>query len=223
MIILALETATEACSAALSIDGEVRERFEISPRGHSQLLLPMMDDLLAEAGIGLGKVDGLAFGRGPGAFTGVRIGVGIAQGIAFSRDLPVVPVSTLATLAQGVKGDRIIAALDARMGEIYWGAYERSDQGLVEERGKECVCAPNKVPRVDGEGWIGAGPGWNAFSETLKSHYNYNVTHCLGSELPHASAVAKLAEGAFLRKETLSADKALPVYLRDEVTWKKIR
>lgn len=223
MIILALETATEACSAALSIDGEVRERFEISPRGHSQLLLPMLDELLAEAGIGLGQVDGLAFGRGPGAFTGVRIGVGIAQGIAFSRNLPVVPVSTLAALAQSVAGDRIIAALDARMGEIYWGAYERSAHGLVEQRGEECVCAPDQAPPVEGKSWVGTGTGWEGFSEVLKSHYNSNIINCLEKEFPHASAVARLAEAAFVRGDTLTADKALPVYLRDEVTWKKIR
>jgi tRNA threonylcarbamoyladenosine biosynthesis protein TsaB len=223
MKVLALETATEACSAALSIEGEVRERFQIAPQGHSQLLLPMMDELLAEAGIAVSQLDGLAFGRGPGAFTGVRIGVGVAQGIAYSADLPVAPVSTLAALAQGVDSTRVIAALDARMGEVYWGAYERSAHGLVQLRTEECVCAPDKAPLLEDEAWVGAGSGWKAYAEILNQVYKDSVMHCLESELPHAAAVAMLGEEAIKCGETVSAEKALPVYLRDEVTWKKIR
>ena len=115
MILLALETATEACSAALAIDGDICERFEVAPRGHSQLILPMVDELMAEADIAIEQVDAIAFGRGPGAFTGLRIAVGVTQGIAFGADLPVVPVSSLAGLAQGCVSDSVLAAIDARM------------------------------------------------------------------------------------------------------------
>jgi len=157
MKILALETATEACSAALNIDGEIRERFEIAPRGHSELILPMLESLLAEADIPLGQVDALAFGRGPGAFTGVRIGVGVAQGVAFGAELPVLPVSTLAALAQATDAGQVLAALDARMDEVYWGRYRRDERGLMRLQGEECVAAPEATPLAQGEDWLGAG------------------------------------------------------------------
>jgi len=118
MILLALETATEACSAALAVDGDIRERFEVAPRGHSLLILPMIDELMAEAEISIEQVDAIAFGRGPGAFTGLRIAVGVTQGIAFGADLPVVPVSTLAALAQGSESNSVLAAIDARIGPL---------------------------------------------------------------------------------------------------------
>ena len=144
MILLALETATEACSAALAVDGDIRERFEVAPRGHSELILPMVDELMAEADISIEQVDAIAFGRGPGAFTGLRIAVGVTQGIAFGADLPVVPVSTLAALAQGSESNSVLAAIDARMDEVYWGAYQRSSAGLMTLCGEEAVIPPGK-------------------------------------------------------------------------------
>jgi tRNA threonylcarbamoyladenosine biosynthesis protein TsaB len=183
----------------------------------------MMDELLADAGLSLGQLDGLAFGRGPGAFTGVRIGIGVAQGIGFSADLPLAPVSTLAALAQGVEGERILAALDARMGEIYWGAYERSAGGLVQLLGQECVCGPDKAPSVEGMAWVGAGSGWQTYAETLKQHYENKITYCYKNEYPRASSVARLGEVILEQGQGVSAEAALPVYLRDEVVWKKSR
>ncbi|UCE90616.1 MAG: tRNA (adenosine(37)-N6)-threonylcarbamoyltransferase complex dimerization subunit type 1 TsaB, partial [Pseudomonadota bacterium] len=127
MKLLAIETATEACSVALAVDGDVRDRFEIAPRGHAGLVLPMAKALLAEAGLGLRELDALVFGRGPGAFTGLRIAAGVVQGLAYGAELPVVPVSSLATLAQGVSAQTgasdVLAVFDARMGEVYWGAF----------------------------------------------------------------------------------------------------
>ena len=162
MKILAIETATEACSAALLIDGKIIERYQVQPRMHSQLILPMMNELLAEAGVALTALDAIAFGRGPGAFTGVRIAVGVAQGAAFAADLPVVPVSTLAALAQrGFResgGRRLLPAYDARMQEVYWAAYEVDAQGLVSIRVADEVSAPDQVTLPDGEGWQGVGP-----------------------------------------------------------------
>jgi tRNA threonylcarbamoyladenosine biosynthesis protein TsaB len=233
MKLLAIETATDACSAALSIEGEILERFEITPRGHTERILPMIDELLAEAGVTIGQMEALAFGRGPGAFTGVRIAVGVAQGIAFAADLPVVAVSTLAALAQGigaqgigaqgVDGEQVLAALDARMDEVYWGAYRRNAAGLMELVGEECVSSPSEVPLPVGEGWQGAGPGWSAYEGQLTARCGNRVDTWDGTALPHARDVALLGVAGFHAGLSVSAEQALPVYLRDKVTWKKIR
>ncbi|HKJ75724.1 MAG TPA: tRNA (adenosine(37)-N6)-threonylcarbamoyltransferase complex dimerization subunit type 1 TsaB, partial [Gammaproteobacteria bacterium] len=157
MRVLALDTATEACSVALWLDGSILERHEIAPRGHADRVLAMMEAVLAEAGVALRELDGLGFGRGPGAFTGVRIAAGVAQGAAFGADLPVVPVSTLATLARGVQAEgtaeRVLAAIDARKGEVYWGAYGRGPDGGTVSVVEECVAPPGQVPIPDGAGW----------------------------------------------------------------------
>lgn len=223
MKILALETATEACSAALNIDGEIIERYEIAPRGHSALILPMLESLLVEADITLQQVDALAFGRGPGAFTGVRIGVGVAQGVAFGAELPVLPISTLAALAQTHDGDHVLAAIDARMDEVYWGQYRRDAQGLMVLQGEECVIAPAHTPAVDGHDWQGAGSGWGAYAEALMTRHAGQVTSVIADIFPRASALSRLAVSAFAAGRAVSAEQALPVYLRDKVTWKKIR
>jgi len=221
--LLAIETATDACSAALSIDGELRERFEIAPRAHTELILPMIDELMVEAGIAISQVDAMAFGRGPGAFTGVRIAVGVAQGIAFGADLPVVPVSTLAALAQGAAADKVLAALDARMDEVYWGAYRRNAAGLMEPVGEECVSSPDTVSCPPGNDWQGAGVGWMAYEAALSGRCAGQVTTWDSTGFPHASDVAMLGIAGYEAGKGVNAEQALPVYLRDKVTWKKIR
>ena len=170
MKLLALDTATDACSAAVWVDGVVHERYELAPRRHAALILPMIEAVLAEAGLRPAQLDAVAFGRGPGAFTGVRIAVGIAQGIAFAADLPVVPVSTLAALALGVGREtghaRLAVALDARMSEVYWGTYvvTADDAELL---GEERVCAPAAVTAPTGADWFGAGGGWRVHAAVL--------------------------------------------------------
>ena len=223
MIILALETATEACSAALNIDGEIRERFEIAPRGHSELILPMLESLLMEADISLQQVDALAFGRGPGAFTGVRIGVGVAQGVAFGADLPVLPISTLAALAQTTDAAQVLVAIDARMGEVYWGQYRRSQDGLMVLQGEECVISPEQTPLTEDGGWSGAGSGWGAYGESLSERHAGQLLGVVANALPRAAAISRLATPDLSAGKAVSAEQALPVYLRDKVTWKKIR
>ena len=139
MKILALDTSTEACSAALLIDSQISQRYEVAPREHGALILPMIERLLVDAGVVLSQLDALAFGRGPGAFVGVRIATGVAQGIAFAADLPVVPVSSLAALAQSVEHANVYSAIDARMDEVYWAAYRKNNEGVVELLGEETV------------------------------------------------------------------------------------
>ncbi len=220
MKLLALETATEACSAALWVEGSVLERYELAPRRHAALILPMVESVLAEAGLTISQLDALAVGRGPGAFTGVRIAIGIAQGLAFAAELQVVPVFTLAALA--LAGGRetgqmqIATALDARMGEVYWGTWSVSgDQ--AERLGEERVCTPVAVTAPPGE-WFGVGSGWGAYSETLSQQLT--VRDWLGERYPRAGDVARLAVAPARCGQWVAPEQVAPVYLRDRVVGK---
>ena len=228
MKLLAIDTSTDACSAALWLDGEVCQRYQIAPREHGQLILRMIASLLAEAGLTLAQMDALSFGRGPGGFTGVRIANGVIQGLAFGADLPVVAVSSLAALAQGayveVRAPQVLAVIDARIGEVYWGAYRAAENGLVMLVDQEIVCPPHHVPPphhdVDHD-WFGAGNGWHAYAQQLKTRLGDAVTAWDGQRYPQAQHIAQLGIDAFQRGLAVSAEQALPVYLRDEVAWKK--
>ena len=220
MKLIALDTATEVCTVALWLDGEVLEHSEPGAQ-HSERILPMVDALLAEAGLTLTQLDALAFGRGPGSFTGLRIGAGVAQGLAFGADLPVVPVSSLAVLAQGQDAVQVLAAFDARMQQVYWGAYVRNEQGIVEVQGAEGVYAPQAIPVPDGAGWSGAGPGWDIYHAALQQHLGQRLAgwqqHCL----PQARHLAALGVAGYQSGAAISAELALPVYVRDEVAVKQ--
>ncbi len=218
MRILALETATEACSAALYLDGEILERFEMAPRRHAQRILSMLEELLTEAGLALEALDALAFGRGPGAFTSLRIAAGVVQGLALGANLPVVPVSTLAALAWevfcGSEAEYALAALDARMGEVYWGIYRRCGCPVI----AESIIAPESVVFPDEVKGIGIGPGWEVYGEVLRRRLGEErLLEIWPKRLPRASAVARLAAAMFARGETVAAEQALPVYLRERV------
>jgi len=230
MKLLAFETATEACSVALWIDGEVREEFELAPRRHAELALPWADALLAEAGVARSQLDAIAVGRGPGAFTGVRLAVAVAQGIALALDIPVVPVSTLATLAMLAPpgSQRILAAIDARMGEIYLGAFAQSADGLVTGLGEEILMPPQqsidwqRVAQCDAgqaalQAWIGIGSGFAAGDGALMASLGDMLIRSEANALPHASDLARLAAAAYERGETLSPERVEPAYLRDKV------
>ena len=220
MKLLALDTATEACSVALNLDGEVIERFELTPRRHSRDLLPMVEDILSQAGLSLKQLDALAFGRGPGAFTGLRVATAMVQGLAFAVDLPVVPVSTLAALAQqGLrehKALKVLSAIDARMDEVYWGAFSESD-GLMVPVAAEIVAMPENVvvPVMEGN-WFGMGTGW-----AYRNRLSANVVDCQIEAWPHAQDIALLAAADFKQGKGLPAEQAMPVYLRDKVALKK--
>jgi tRNA threonylcarbamoyladenosine biosynthesis protein TsaB len=215
--LLAVETATDACSAALYLSGEIRERFVLAPRQHADRILPMVEELLAESGLALHALDAFAFGRGPGSFTGVRIAASVTQGLALGADRPVVPISSLAALAQDVPAERVLAALDARMGEVYWCAYERAASGLVRAAGPELGCPPDQIPLLSGAGWVGAGSGWERYGEALARRLGPAVERWLADHHPRAGAVAALAADAFRRSEAVAPEEALPVYLRDDV------
>ena len=217
MKLLAFETATEACSVAVYIDGEVRERFELAPRRHAELSLPWAEQLLAEAGIAKAQLDAIAIGRGPGAFTGVRLAIAIAQGIALALDRPIVPVSTLAALAMQSEGDRILAAIDARMGEVYSAAFARAGDDLVALTA-DMVGAPDTVVLPDEAcAWHGVGTGFGAAEGALQRRLGSRLSTIDATALPHAADVARLAAAAFARGEALAAERVEPAYLRDNV------
>lgn len=222
MKILALDTSTEACSVALWVDGAALERFELGSQ-HSDRILPMTHEILAEAGLALSRLDAVAFGRGPGSFTGLRIGAGVAQGLAYGADVPVAPVSSLAALAQGVEAPRVLAAFDARMNQLYWGAYVRNAQGLVELSGEEKVLAPRDISLPDGNGWIGAGGGWDRYAAMLSERLGGCVHEWRAQCFPRARFVAQLGAHEYAGGRALAPEQALPVYLRDEVAVKRTR
>jgi tRNA threonylcarbamoyladenosine biosynthesis protein TsaB len=215
MKLLAFETATEACSVALWIDGAVRERFEIAPRRHTDLALPWADELLAEAGLRKSQLDAIACGRGPGAFTGVRLAVALVQGLGLALERPVLGVSTLAALAldaPAAEGDRILAAIDARMGEVYLGEFERRGDSVA-ALSLERLLRPQEA-RIEG-GWIGAGTGFDAEQGALRAQVSLRA--CDAAALPHAAAIARLAARAFAGGEAIAPERLEPAYLRDKV------
>ena len=220
MKLLALDTATEACSVAVWADGATVERLELG-RQHSERILPMVQEVLAEAGLGLKQLDAIAFGRGPGSFTGLRIGAGVTQGLAFGAGLPVVLVSSLAALAQGVDAPKVLAAFDARMQQVYWGVYARNAQGLMGLQGGEIVIAPKDVPMPDGAGWMGAGGGWDQYAGELSLRLGDKIKEWRRQCLPRARHVAELGAAAFQAGQAVPPEQALPVYVRDEVAVKK--
>lgn len=219
--LLAIETSTAACSAALYVDGEIQQRCALAPRQHAALILPMVESLLVEAGLAVAQLDAIAFGRGPGSFTGVRIAASLVQGIAFAAGLPVVPVSTLAALALGAMREsgesQVLAALDARKHEIYWGSYRHVDADLARLQGEECVSLPDGIARPQRGNWVGAGSGWAAHGPLLAEVAGERIVRVLPDLEPVARDVARLAIDAFRQGMVIRPDEVAPVYLRNDV------
>lgn len=222
--LLAIDTSTEACSAALLIDGQVLEEYALAPRQHTHLILPMVERLLAAAGASLRQLDGMAFGRGPGAFTGLRIAAGVTQGLAFGAELPVLPVSSLAALAHAAwrlhGAQQVLTALDARMQEVYWGAWQVEGVGQLRLQATEQVLPPAVAPLPSGVDWFAAGHGWLAYEAILTPRFAGIVSGRDVNLLPRAHDVALI--GAHLARHggLLPAGAAQPVYLRDRVAEK---
>ncbi len=225
MKILALDTSTEYCSVALWQDGVVIQRCELAGQKHSEILIAMIDALSLETGIKLAQCDGIAYGSGPGSFTGVRIACGATQGLALGAGLKVAGICTLLALAEATGHSRVIAALDARMGEIYCAAYERlgerQDGGwtTVCEPG---LCKPEDAPVVPGEDWFGAGSGFAAFSDALQARYAGQLSGMDATAVPQAAAIAALGAVQFASGLGADAAQAQPFYLRDKVALKTV-
>lgn len=219
--LLALDTSTEACSVALLRNDTISERYIEAPREHMLRLLPMVDELLVEQQLQLRDLDGIVFTRGPGSFTGLRITLGVVQGLAFGANLPVLPLSTLAVLAQVAQapaGRLILSAIDARMDEVYCAWFQVGDDGLVRACSEERVCAPEAVASMaTGEPWLGVGSGWN-YAARLPTAGRGDI---VAAALPRAAAALRLALPRWLAGERYAVEQVAPVYLRDDVAWPK--
>ncbi|WLQ11500.1 tRNA (adenosine(37)-N6)-threonylcarbamoyltransferase complex dimerization subunit type 1 TsaB [Hahella aquimaris] len=225
--ILALDTSSDACSVALWNDGELTEMLETTPRAHAKRCLPMIDRLLGDSSLRVGQLDALAFGRGPGSFTGLRIAAGIVQGLAFGADLPVVPVSTLEAMAfawfkrqEGPVG-QVVCLLDARMNEVYWAGYEHSTDG-VKEIYAEQVGPPEMVDAIDSEQELAILGSGLIYLERLPAVLVESSQIQAPEWGPRAAAMAEMAAPMFAMGRIVSAIEAQPIYLRDEVAWKKL-
>jgi tRNA threonylcarbamoyladenosine biosynthesis protein TsaB len=216
MKLLALDTSTEYLSLCLWQDGAMLSRDFLAGQKHSQLILPMLGEMLTEAGLTLPELDCIAFGAGPGSFTGLRIGCGVAQGLAFGANLPVVGVSTLVALAQQTDAERVIACLDARMGEVYHAVYIRSGAAwqIACEPG---LYKPQDVPAIEGGAWLGIGSGWATYGDILNERYAGQVDTSNGQAFPHARDLATLAAVEFAAGKAVPAAEAAPIYIRNKV------
>jgi len=239
MKILAIDTSTEACSAALLNGSEITEQYQFAPQQHSELILQMVETVLQQADISLKSLDAIAFGRGPGSFVGVRIATGVVQGLAYAAQLPVIPISSLAAMAQGymstveesVDDLRILVAIDARMQQVYWAEYKRTPFDLVELIGAEVVQDPELVSGSDEDTsnkqtesnqitYHGVGTGWGSYQNELSAQYKTQDIN--GEVYPHAKDIAILAKQDFSDGKMISASEAHPVYLRNQVVKKPV-
>lgn len=221
MNLLALDTSTEQLSLALSVNGVISHIDEMVGNASSAFVLPKIRLLLDEADLSMTDLDGIAFGSGPGSFTGVRIAAGVTQGLAFGANLPVVGIVTLLALAEASGADKVIACLDARMGEVYHAAYIRQD-GEWHTQIEPGVYKPEMVPLLDSDGldgqhWVGAGSGWKTYPEVLQTVYKGQLTETLPDLMPSAIAILTLASPIFQRGEAVSANQAMPIYIRNRV------
>jgi len=219
MRVLALDTSTEYCSVALLQDGTIIDRCDLVGQKHSEVLMEMVDSLLRGAGLKLAQLDGVAFGMGPGSFTGVRIACGSTQGMAFGANLPVAGVCTLQALAEASCKMRVVAALDARMGELYLAAYEKRDREWITVI-EPCLCKPEDAPMLPGSEWFGTGSGFAVQGDALAGRYAGHLQGVDEAAIPQAAAIAVLGAARFALGQGVDAAEALPLYLRDKVAMK---
>src|SRR5436190_7720019 len=224
--LLAIDTSTEACSAALLIQGQIFERYQCVPRAHTQLILPMMQTLLDEAGLKLRDIDALAFTRGPGSFTGIRIAASIVQASAFAADLPVVPISSLQCLAQTayreLHTEQVFVAIDAHLQEVFSAAYRlHRETGLMQACSAEQLCLPQQCLANDLTSFVGVGSGWDQYHPLFETQFKNQLQHWFPQRYPKAYDAAIIAADAFQRGAAVTAGDALPTYLRETVALRR--
>lgn len=219
MNLLAFDTSTEFLSIAIARGADIYRFDALAGQSHSQLILPEIKKLLEQAQLQLVDLNGLVFGAGPGSFTGVRIAAGVAQGLALGGALPVLGVCTLTALAQASGADKVLACLDARMGEVYFAAYIKTGE-VWQQVHAPGLYKPDAVPVVEGDGWVGAGSGWQTYGEILSSKYAGQVSEVQPQLMPQASAMLQLAMPEFASGKTFNAADAMPIYIRNRVALK---
>lgn len=222
MKLLAIETSTEACSVGLMIDGHIETRHRLAPQQHGVLVLPMIDELMSDAGIAPAQLDAVAYGRGPGSFTGVRIGVALTQGIALGADLGVIGISTLHSMAQSVHrthdDNHIAVSLDARMDEVYFAAFTADEAGIVLSVVEECICPPESVPLLERtQPWVWCGSGAERYADKIPDVNESQGAIVRMDVWPHAHDMLVLAAPLYAANKITSPEQAMPVYLRDKV------
>ena len=221
MKILAIETSTEFCSVALNVDSEISCKEILAGRNHSGMILTMAQEMLAEAGLALQQIDGIAFGAGPGSFTGLRIACGVAQGLAFAADLPVAAVGTLEAVAQQIDQHKVIVALDARMSEIYHAAFRKLTGQSWEIISAPVLCSPQHAPLVSGNDWHGCGSGFDVYHDVLAMQYRANMQQIHPGLHPRAHEMAQLALPKFRGGAYTDPALAAPLYVRNKVALKE--
>lgn len=219
MRVLAFDTSTEFLSLALLIDGAILVRETHAGQRHSELTLPLLNVLLTEADVSLRSLDGIAFGQGPGSFTGIRIACGIAQGLAFGADLPLVGISSLLALAAQAEASQVIACLDARMSEIYHAAYQIQGEDWIEIHAPGLYSA-QAAPALVGQDWVGIGSGFKVADGALRRHYAQQLSQVWDERFPHAREIAQLGARRLARGQGVPAWQAAPLYIRDKVALK---
>lgn len=222
--ILSVETSTAACSVALAVGDEVVQRYALAAREHARVVLPWVESLLAEAGLRLGQLDAIAVGRGPGGFTGIRIGVGVVQGLALGADLPVVPLSSLQVLAQTayvkLGKERILVGQDARMKEVYWAGYCADDKGLMRAVIEDQLSLPEDVELpLENVGWCVVGDAWQQYEQALGARLQGISFETAEAVFPEAQYLSLLAADLFAGGHSVAPEEALPVYLRGKEAW----
>ena len=217
--LVALETSTEFCSLAVSRGAQLFERSFHAGQRHSELALPALRELLQEAQLDMGAIGGIAYGAGPGSFTGLRIACGLAQGLALARNLPVAGIGTLLALAENCGADKVIACLDARMGEVYHGAYRKSGGNWIEMHAPG-LYRPDAVPEVEGSGWFACGSGFRVHGAALARCYGAAIERIDAEAVPNASAMLRLARAVFAAGQGVDAAAGVPLYVRDKVALK---
>ena len=217
--LVAIETSTEYCSLAVSRGAQIFGRSFHAGQRHSELALPVLRELLLQAELDMQAVDGIVYGAGPGSFTGLRIACGIAQGLALARNLPVAGIGTLLALAQDCGGDKVISCLDARMGEVYHGAYRKSGGKWIEMHAP-ALYKPDTVPQVEGSDWIACGSGFRVHGAALSRCYEGRIARTDADAVPNATAMLCLATETFVSGSGVDAAAAVPLYVRDKVALK---
>lgn len=224
--LLAIDTCTEACSAALLHKQHIQERYQCAPRAHTQLILPMMQSLLDEAGLKLRDLDALAFTRGPGSFTGIRIAASIIQASAFAADMPVVLVSSLQCLAQGayreLQAQQVFTAIDARLQEVFFATYRlQAGSAILQACGTEQLCLPQQCEASGLTDFVGVGSGWDQYHALFADQFKNQLQRWLQQRYPRAYDAAVIAAEAYQRGEIVTAGEALPTYLRETVALRR--